>query len=573
MQARSHYPHFGGTAMGGPSGNDEDGGFNYGGVNVQTHTTVDEYSKDDHSIKITDTDVYPPPLVFGPGEGPFPKRSLYPHYGGTAMGGPSGNDEGQTFDMPMIANVQTTVDEYTKDDHSIKVKNKDIHPPPVFAPVMAPQHPAGGFGGPPSGFRQTANPNGDAYHVPASAFDKRLGYEVGGTAMGGPSGGDYDHDPKNGGEEPYGLNGPFVSGGTAMGGPSGNDGGQTFSAPITVDVTTGVHEHYEDDHSIDLQHEDVYPLPAFPIGGGPGPVMPHGGAPFRRAYAPGRVPGGGTAMGGPSGEDGGVSFGNPTSVGVDTTVNEHTEDNHAINVDTTHIHPPPMEVPHMPWMPYHDETPIEHPGPIAVPHAEIPEAVPAPPSAPVPESHEEQPAPPSALEPDHEEAPQCVSHAQQKVAHTVTKTQYQEVHPTLTVYATPVAVPMSAIPQESHADPKADYSAPAEHGSKYASAPAAPTSSATASSHNYKPKRPLSSTPSYSMIPVQVPHATLSSSVMTPMATPSKSHGLPSGADALHRPSTSSKPSAVMFQGSAARISGGIVSVAAAVAGVLAFVL
>jgi hypothetical protein len=61
--------------------------------------------------------------------------------------------------------------------------------------------------------------------------------------------------------------------------------------------------------------------------------------------------------------------------------------------------------------------------------------------------------------------------------------------------------------------------------------------------------------------------------VMMSMATPSASHGLPSGADALHRPSSSAKPSAVMFEGSAARVSGGIVSVAAAVVGVLAFVL
>jgi hypothetical protein len=222
-------------------------------------------------------------------------------------------------------------------------------------------------------------------------------------------------------------------------------------------------------------------------------------------------------------------------------------------------------------MPYHDETPIEHPGPVAVPHAETPEAAPAPPSAPVPETHEEQPAPPFSPEADHGEVPQCAPQ-EQEVVHTVTKTQYNEVHPTLTVYATPVAVPMSATSQESQADPKVIYSAHAEHGSEFASVPAAPTSPAAASSYNY-PQRPMSSSVSYSMIPVQIPSATRFSSMMMPMATPSSSHGLPSGADALHRPSAPSKPSAIMFQGSAARISGGIVSVAAAVAGVLAFVL
>ncbi|KAJ5437878.1 uncharacterized protein N7458_008876 [Penicillium daleae] len=768
IQTGSYYPHVGGTAMGGPSGNDEDGGFTGPfGANVQTHTDVDEYTKDDHSVNIKETDVYPELRpVFGPGEGPFPKRK-YPHYGGTAIGGPSGNDEGQTFDMPMIANIQTTVDEYAKDDHSVKVKDTDTHPPPDFIPAGPPA----GFGGPPVGFRQTANPNGDPYHIPATAFEKRWEPEFGGTALGGPSGGDD--------EAPDGFEGPFVSGGTAeggpsgdddgisfgnpitasvhtsvneyskddhsidvkntdiypaafkrdweplqggtaIGGPSGNDGGQTFSAPITVDVTTGIHEHYEDDHSIDLEHDDVYSPPTFPVGGGPGPVIPYGG-PFRRAYSPDRVAGGGTALGGPSGEDGGVSFGNPTSVGVDSNVNEHSEDNHAIKVDTTHVHGPAVAVPQMPWMTYKEEAPIEHPGPIApkpeipeatpappssapisevheeqpapiAPKPEIPEAAPAPPSAPISEVHEEQPtpiapkpeipeaapappssapisevheeqpapiapkpeipeaapapppsapiseipeaapAPPSEPSEEHEEVPQCASQVEE-VVHTVTKTQYQEVHPTLTVYATPVAqvvqtsaaVPMSAIPEQSNTDPKVVYSAPAAPSSltpsqsyNYApqrpmsssavySAPAAPSSLAPSQSYNYAPQRPVSSSavysaaaapsslaPSqsykyapqrpmsssavYSVIPVHVPIATpSSSSVMMSMATPSSSHGLPSGADALQRPSASAKPSAkpsaVMFQGSAARVSGGIASVAAAVFGVLAFVL
>ncbi|KAJ5389748.1 uncharacterized protein N7496_000816 [Penicillium cataractarum] len=675
MQTHSHYPHVGGTAMGGPSGNDADGGFTGFSTNVNTKTDVDEYSKDDHSVKIKDTDVYPPLRpVFGPGEGPFPKRSLYPHYGGTGIGGPSGNDEGQTFDMPITANVQTTVDEYAKDDHSVKVKDTDVHRPPVFVPTGPPHSAHGfsgspaGFGGPAPGFRQTANPTGDHYHVPAAAFEKRWGPEEhGGTAMGGPSGGDGDDND----DAPRGFDGPFVSGGTAMGGPSGDDdgisfsnptfvdvhnnvneyskddhsvdiknkdiyphpfvpfgghhkrgwepelggtamggpsgddGGQTFSAPITVDVTTGVHEHYEDDHSIDLQHEDVYSPPSFAIAGGPGPVIPHGGAPFRRAYrSPDRVAdggtamggpsggdgddnddaphgldgpfvSGGTAMGGPSGEDGGVSFSNPTSVGVDSNVNEHSEDDHSIKVDTTHVHPPAAAVPHMPWMPYQEAT-VEHPGPVAVPEAETIEATPAPPatpSAPISEVHEEQAASPSTPREDQdnqEQVPQCAAQTHE-VVRTVTKTQYKEVHPTLTVYATPVvshavlqttaAVHMSATPEETYVDPKVVYSAPV-----------APSSSIPY--HIYNSQSPMSSSVAYSMIPVHVPVATPSSSnVMLSVATPSSSHGLPIGADALQRPSTSAKPSAVMFQGSAARVSGGIASVAAAVVGVLAFVL
>ncbi|OOQ84648.1 hypothetical protein PEBR_29393 [Penicillium brasilianum] len=582
MQTRSHYPHVGGTALGGPSGNDGDGGFTGFATSVNTKTDVDEYSKDDHSINIKDTDVYPPVReVFGPGEGPFPKRSQYPHYGGTAIGGPSGDDEGQSFDMPFTANVKTTVDEYSKDDHSIKVKDTDVYPPPVWSPA-GPPHSAHGFHGPPSGLRQAANPNVEHYHVPASAWEKRWGFEeepeeaseegpeeYGGTAIGGPSGNDGNYGP-------HGFAGPIVSGGTAIGGPSGNDGGQSFSAPISVDVTTGVHEHYEDDHSIGIQHEDVYPHPSFPIGGGPGPFIPQGGAPWRRAYSPDRVAGGGTALGGPSGDDGGISFGNPTSVGVDTNVNEHSEDNHAINVDSTHFHRPAAAAPHMPWMPYHEEAPIEHPGPVAVPEAETPKmasAPPAPPAAPIPEVHEEQSAPPSTPREDQDDnadVPQCAAQTHE-VVHTVTETQYKEVHPTLTVYATPVvsqavqttaAVPMSATPEESYVDPKVDYSAPV-----------APSSSVPYQSYDYSSQRPTSSSAAYSLIPVHVPVATPSSSGAFSKATPSSSYGLPSGADALHSASASAQHSAVVFQGSAARLSGGIASVAAAVAGVLAFVL
>ncbi|KAJ5175067.1 uncharacterized protein N7482_000944 [Penicillium canariense] len=710
MQTRGQYshPHVGGTAIGGPSGNDEDGGFTVPyGANVHAHTNVDEFSKDDHSVKVKDTNVYPPAPVpgpygpiFGPGEGPFPKRSRYPHYGGTVIGGPSGNDEGQTFDMPMTADIHTNVDEYAKDDHSIKVKNKDIHPPPVFAPIGAPVHPPvgfpgppAGFEGPPAGFREGANADGDYYDLPASTFEKRWDPEVGGTAMGGPSGGSSpsgfnspfvsggtaeggpsgDDEGEDSGDPPSGFKGPFGSGGTAeggpsgddegedfggppsgfkgpfghgatviggpsgddggqsfsnpitasvhtnvneyskddhsinvkhkdvypspgpfgapfkrgwepemggtaMGGPSGDDGGQSFSAPITVDVSTDVHEHYEDDHSIDLQNTDVYPPPRFPpfdVGGGPGPYIPEGGAPFRRAYSPSRMADGGTAMGGPSGDDGGTSFGNPDFVGVDSNVNEHNEDNHAIKLDTTTVHHPHHAVPHMPWMPYPEEAPVAPSKPVMVP-----EEHPAPPAYATPE---EPPASPNTPSQDHQEVPQCDASVHE-VVRTVTKTKYKEVRSTETVYATPVvsqavqttaAVPMSAVPeQSSYVDPKVAYSASVTHPSEFASIPAAPSSSsAPSNSYNYMSQAPMSSSAAYSSIPVHIPMTTPSSSAMMSVATPSSSQSLPSGADPLHSASASPSPHDMMFTGSAARVSGGIASAVAAVMGVLALVL
>ncbi|KAJ5633597.1 hypothetical protein N7528_001439 [Penicillium herquei] len=640
-------PQVGGTALGGPSGNDGDGSNAWPyNAEVDAKSNVNEFNKDDHSVKIHNKEVHapPPPIPYGPalgpgagpfghafgpalgpGAGPFPKRG-WPA-GGTAEGGPSGNDEGQVFNMPITGNFKTDVNDYNKDDHSISVKNKDIHASPIIVP---PPHPhfggPGGPGGPPGGFRE-AN-EGDHFHIPAGAFAKR--FAPGGTALGGPGGGDFHGSPgpfipggtalggpsgdDDGGdlnfgksahihtnvneaskddhsidikhkdiyERPFGV--PFKrgfypeAGGTALGGPSGNDGGQEFNMPITIDTDTAVNESYEDDHSIDLKHKDVYAPPPFPVGG----------APFRRAYAPSREEGsdddfppvaGGTALGGPSGDDSDGDFNDPTDIGVDTNVNENHQDNHAIKLDTTTVHRPEwavpvahvqevQEVPEMPWMTYEDQQ-----------HAA---------GAPVPVNQvatfdASGPAPPTDRD-EHEQSSQC--DAVHEVVRTVTKTQYKQVAATKTVYQqAPVvsqavetsAIPMSAVPNQMEVDPKVMSSA--VHGSQFASAPAPAASSfAPYESYNYKSQAPMSSPVAmYSMIPVQVPVA--SSSYMGSMATPAASMGLnmPSGVSPEHSAmaSASASPSShsPFFTGAATRVSGGLASAAAAVVGVLAFVL
>ena len=412
-------PASGGTVMGGPSGDDDDGSFvSPYSADVKTDTTVKEFSKDDHSINIKDKTVYPrpPPMSYGPalgpgagpfgrvmapGAGPFPKRS-YPS-GGTAMGGPSGDDEGQVFDMSMTADIHTNVNEYSKDDHSIDIKHTDVFPPPPeeFAP---------------------------------------------------PFGGPYKRD-----WEP-------IEGGTAMGGPSGDDGGQTFSAPILVETNTNVDEHWEDNHSITLKHKDEYPAPppaAFPLGGGPGPVIPEGGSLWRRAYSPDRTPGG-TAMGGPSGYDGGQNVEMPTSVGVDTTVDEHHEDNHAIKIDDTDVHLPAHAdhaIPHMPWMPYGEQQAAAGvpPSPAyEAPEPSMPESAPAP-----PQGHQAPPAfgAPHGEQTASDDTPECTSSVHE-VVRTVTMTQYHHPEPTETGWMQPTSpdayqtteVPMAPTPWESGAD-------------------------------------------------------------------------------------------------------------------------
>ncbi|KAJ6081613.1 hypothetical protein N7499_006487 [Penicillium canescens] len=715
-QEHDFHPHAGGTVIGGPSGDDSDGGFTSPySANIKTNTQVHEYSKDDHSVHLKHKDVYPPPhFHFGPpvvekgpqvpGMGPFEKRGAP---GGTVIGGPSGNDEGQSFDMPITGVFQTEVNDYNKDDHSIAVKNKDVHPPPQFHGPPPQFHPPHGYHGRPAG------PPSAAFNAPPSTFEKRWGpEEEHGTVMGGPGGGSHHgpagfHHPHGGtviggpsGDDegisfskpvtghfktnvneyskddhsidlkhkdvyppphfpPWGA--PFKrgwgreheKGATVMGGPSGNDGGQSVSAPVTVDTDTDVNEHSEDDHSIHLKHKDVYPPPHFPpwgapfkrgwgrehekgatVMGGPSgndggqsfsapvtvdtdtdvnehseddhsihlkhkdvyppPHFPAWGAhpPFRRAYSPSREAGGGTVIGGPSGDDDGTDYSDPTNIDVTSGVNEHHEDDHAIKGDFTHVHPP--ATPHYSWAddeegPYsYEEGPYSYeasPGPVEFP---VPESSPAPPS----DSPQGAPAPPAAGSPPaYAEVPQAANEAEaphredhqecaakvHEVVRTVTKTQYKTVDATPEVpklyKAQTSAVSMAATPQMSaQVDPKVFSNAVPLSGS-------ASSGVRSYAPYSYASQRLMSHAASYSTVPVHVPMATPASSSYS-RATPSGSMAkmMPTGVDPMShgaKSSAAASPSehATMFEGGAARLSGGLLSAAAGVMGVLAFIL
>jgi hypothetical protein len=648
-----------------------------------------------------------------PGMGPFNGKRDAPH-GGTAMGGPSGNDEGQSFDMSVTGNFNTETEEENQDDHSTEIENTDVHPAPVHV------HPHGGYpGAAPSIFRP-------------GTFAKRFG-------------------------QPHG-------GGTAMGGPSGNDGGQSFSAPTNIETDTGINEHNEDDHSTELEHEDIYPQShaggfspfrrsenfGRPAHGAPGHIEPHheshfephpeshyaphsenhyephpephyephpephyvnhqephvehhpephyaphysptyaphyephttvdheitavkgnnngpaaGGIAFGRRGFPGpeshfephheshfephpeshyaphsenhyephpephyephpephyvnhqephvehhpephyaphysptyaphhephttfeseltavknnnNGPGAGgiafgrrayaptpetdaTVIGGPSGDDETNGFSAPTNIGVATDVNEHNEDNHAIEGEFTDVH------------------------------------------APADYSREDSPA--------------CAAKVQE-IVHTVTKTQY---HTALETNAIPAHAPQKfgADPYANYpehnvgADPYANYPehnagadpyAPSGAGSPnydsedvpFVHVPMASSAAATSAVYNYPQhsagadpyaphKYAASQGPSYSKIAVHVPMATPASYGVFSKATPSGSmgHMVPTGASAQKAAASSASPSpsashGIMFQGDAARLSGGIFSAAAAVMGVLAFIL
>ncbi|KAJ5410218.1 uncharacterized protein N7487_004577 [Penicillium crustosum] len=708
------HPQAGGTAIGGPSGNDNDGGFvSPYSASIKTDTKVNQWNKDDHSIKLKHTDVYPrPPVVpvpFGhpvahgpqvPGMGPFGKEKRGGAPGGTAIGGPSGNDEGQSFDMSFTGVFNTEVEDENKDDHSIDIKNKNIYAPPPFV-----VHPPPYYGGP---SRRGEN-------RPA-AVGKRFGPHFGGTAIGGPS---------------------------------GNDGGQSFSAPTNIQTSTDVSEHNEDDHSIGLKHEDIYAHPFGPFRrsenhgpaghfephpephfenhpephyaphysptyaphyephttleheitslknnnngpaagsitfgrrgvpgphGPPGHFEPHpephyenhpephyaphysptyaphyephttfeseitslknnnngpaaGSIVFgRRAYAP--TPetsvGGGTAIGGPSGNDGGSDFSAPNNVDVSTDVNEHNEDNHAITGDFTHVHPGAspehareehVEAPQCAAQVHqvvHTVTKTQYktaeatqavsPSAPAFQHDSIPANDPHhpagaevyAPSGPAPSSPADAPhhpagadayAPPAPAPSSPADAPHHPSGADAYAPPAPAASSPGAEHPSAgySGWAQPSgpADPSGSFPQKSvgaasypsfpkpstGADPYGSSAKPSSGANPYPASAPAPS--------DYAAQRP-----SYSKIAVHVPMATPAEYGSFSQPTPSVSGGkvIPTGAFAEHKASPSSSASAavshgVMFEGGAARLSGGIVSAAAAVMGVLAFIL
>ncbi|KAJ5811923.1 hypothetical protein N7474_008224 [Penicillium riverlandense] len=643
------------TLLGGPSGNDKGDAVGSITPNVHTNSDVNEWSKDDHSIDVKDKDVYPPPVPWEepvtflegpgpvvPGLGPFKKRH-WPS-GGTAIGGPSGDDEGQSFDMPITGNFHTDVNEFNHDDHSIKVKHKDIHEPPYLPPGPPPFAPGAppfaspDFEGPPSFGGHEAGPIGaPSFGGPPSGLEDPEG-EFGIP----PVAPKRDWDPEEWGPQ---------EDVTALGGPSGNDGGQSFSAPETVDTHTGVNEFWDDNHAINVKDKDVYPSPPLPPFPGPeansppsfeapppeapapeAPAFPEaattGDAPsapppaapaqdqfgetipggditpfrsgtgngvYRRAYAPDSsressggqsegqnagenagqngANGGATLEGGPSGNDGGNSISGGGSVSTDTHVDEHHQDNHAIKADVTHVHPPP-EVYYGTDVYPDTVTSIDN-----FPPSELEDPAYGPPSGETPPTFKSKSNPPRE---DVDHATECAASVHE-VVRTVTKTHYRQVEKTATVYtqrpATSMivetsAIPMAAVPQHSDVPQGKVYSNPAPQPSME-TVVAIPASSSMVPvySYDYQSHRPVTKGMSYSMIPVDVPVA--SSSMVMGSSTPVTSQAVPTGVSPEFSASASASSSARahMFTGDAPRLSGGLVSVAAAVMGVLAFIL
>ncbi|GFF51285.1 hypothetical protein IFM62136_01748.1, partial [Aspergillus lentulus] len=237
----------------------------------------------------------------------------------TFFDGPAGDDGGNSAGFEFDSAYSSVVEDWVKDDHSVDIKNTVITPPP---PPFHPHPP----------------------HPPVPGFRKRGDPSV--TLVGGPSGNDggnsaeieFDSSYSSGVKDAYKdahsvdvdnhivkpapVPGSYKRDGgdtTFIGGPSGDDGGNSASFEFDSSYASSVKDWYKDDHSVDIKNHVVQPPPV------PG---------FRK-----REGGDTTFFGGPSGDDGGNSASFEFDSSYVSSVEDYYKDDHSVDVENHVIHP------------------------------------------------------------------------------------------------------------------------------------------------------------------------------------------------------------------------------------------
>ncbi|XP_077660763.1 uncharacterized protein AFUA_4G09600 [Aspergillus fumigatus Af293] len=382
------------TVIGGPSGND---GGNSAEIEFDSsyNSAVKDAYTDDHSVDIDDHIVQA-----------APSRGFHKRGGGdtTVIGGPSGDDGGNSASFEFDSSYASSVKDWYKDDHSVDVKNTVIHPPPVFHPP------------PVQGFRKRDD-GGSHIGTPNS-------HKQGKAAEGDKSGA----SAKNGGV-------------TLIKGPSGNDGGNSAEIEFDSKYASAVEDHYKDDHSVDIKNHVVAP-----------PAVPKG---FRKR---GSDP---VLLGGPSGDDEGNDADFVFDDDYSSTVDDHYVDDHSVKAENWIVHVPPPPSPPRPE-PSHPQKPSFVP-----PYAQGP-----PPQATAP-PFAGNPEPPQGVDPAASEP--CTTST---FIETVIKTFADD----------PVAT-----------KPAAPYSPP-EHSQAHVPQPYAPSEP----SHGFEPTHPAEAVPTGGFPPHEV---------------------------------------------------------------------
>ncbi|RAH64117.1 uncharacterized protein BO66DRAFT_406614, partial [Aspergillus aculeatinus CBS 121060] len=217
------------------------------------------------------------------------------------IGGPSGVDTGNTFDMPITSKFSSEVNEYYRDDHSWDVDYDKT----IVRPHHKRQHGEHGehvdvIGGP------GGVDIGNTFDLPITS---KFSSEVNDYYQDDHSR-DLDFNKKIVHKRQHGDDVDLI------GGPEGVDIGNTFSLPITSKFSSEVNDYYQDDHSwdVDVDKKLVH-------------KRQHGD----------HV----DVIGGPGGVDTGNTFDMPITSKFSSEVNDYYQDDHsrAIDTDTTIVHP------------------------------------------------------------------------------------------------------------------------------------------------------------------------------------------------------------------------------------------
>ncbi|KAL4978714.1 hypothetical protein BDW66DRAFT_148926 [Aspergillus desertorum] len=272
--------------------------------------TVNEDFKDDHSCEL-EHEV----MVYTPGHGHHKRVAGRPDP--SVIGGPSGDDIGNTFGAATVNSLSSEVNEAYKDDHSVDNDKTAI---------IKPHHHRRG-----DNFPQFTSSATESYvddhsvDVDKNTIAKPHWRRQHASVLGGPGGDDVaflayvnefsssftgKEHPASGFQHPptHDARGDPA---TVIGGDSGDDIGNAADVPTVNSFMSTFDGKYQDDHSVDVDKTFT--------------VEPH----KVRAVRPGHYDDGATVIGGPSG--------NGFAAASVNTIN--TETNEPLPLDD-HIHPP-----------------------------------------------------------------------------------------------------------------------------------------------------------------------------------------------------------------------------------------
>ncbi|RAH75307.1 putative GPI anchored protein [Aspergillus aculeatinus CBS 121060] len=245
-------------------------------VKPQVHAesnNENSYHEDDHSLEL-EKDVVE---VVPPHGHPKHHHARGGHEDVDVIGGPGGDDTGNSFALPITSKFSSTVNDAYVDDHSrdididTTIVKPKSHPPSHFKARGEHEH-VDVIGG------AEGIDTGNTFDMPiTSKFSSVVN-----DAYIDDHSRDIDRDttivnPKHHGPGHFKARG-YYENVDVIGGPEGVDVGNTFDLPITSKFSSTVNDYYQDDHSRDIDVDKTVVKPHHHKARGGAPAWGRGGA-------------------------------------------------------------------------------------------------------------------------------------------------------------------------------------------------------------------------------------------------------------------------------------------------------